>query len=224
MSFGSVVTAQCHDYFLSSPQNTADVIYTLPNDLLLPTDSSFSTHYPNSNQLCYSSQILSDVFSEATNYYSSEPAFTTFEKSAFQNSISIVEKTYLKAPNKNRSAMVTERLFTPRPRVVKRRVSANKKERRRTLSINSAFSDLRDCVPFIPPDTKLSKIKTLRLATSYIAYLMDFLEEGNSKELPEGGFQSIVTKTLESREDRRKRDVVKVCSLGDCFEIAHYVL
>ena len=60
-------------------------------------------------------------------------------------------------------------------RVVKRRSSANKKERRRTQSINNAFAELRDCIPNVPPDTKLSKIKTLRLATSYIDYLMALL-------------------------------------------------
>ncbi|KAG8224827.1 hypothetical protein J437_LFUL002274 [Ladona fulva] len=66
---------------------------------------------------------------------------------------------------------------TPQPfvRVVKRRNTANKKERRRTQSINTAFADLRDCIPNVPSDTKLSKIKTLRLATSYIAYLMGVL-------------------------------------------------
>ncbi|XP_071546289.1 heart- and neural crest derivatives-expressed protein 2-like [Panulirus ornatus] len=60
-------------------------------------------------------------------------------------------------------------------RVVKRRSSANKKERRRTQSINNAFAELRECIPNVPADTKLSKIKTLRLATSYIAYLMEVL-------------------------------------------------
>nr|CAD7576085.1 unnamed protein product [Timema californicum] len=61
-------------------------------------------------------------------------------------------------------------------RVVKRRTCANKKERKRTQSINNAFADLRDCIPNVPADTKLSKIKTLRLATSYIGYLMTVLE------------------------------------------------
>ncbi|VVD00741.1 unnamed protein product, partial [Leptidea sinapis] len=42
-------------------------------------------------------------------------------------------------------------------RVVKRRTTANKKERRRTQSINTAFTDLRECIPNVPPDTKLSK-------------------------------------------------------------------
>lgn len=64
----------------------------------------------------------------------------------------------------------------PVVRVIKRRNTANKKERRRTQSINNAFSDLRDCIPNVPSDTKLSKIKTLRLATSYISYLMTVLD------------------------------------------------
>lgn len=57
------------------------------------------------------------------------------------------------------------------------RPTANKKERRRTLSINNAFTNLRDCIPNVPSDTKLSKIKTLRLATSYISYLMGLLDD-----------------------------------------------
>lgn len=67
----------------------------------------------------------------------------------------------------------------PRP---KRRNTANKKERRRTQSINNAFSDLRDCIPNVPADTKLSKIKTLRLAASYIGYLMAVLESDEGEE------------------------------------------
>lgn len=46
----------------------------------------------------------------------------------------------------------------PFVRVVKRRTTANKKERRRTQSINSAFTYLRDCIPNVPSDTKLSKV------------------------------------------------------------------
>lgn len=69
-------------------------------------------------------------------------------------------------------------------RVVKRRNTANKKERRRTMSINNAFSELRDCIPNVPADTKLSKIKTLRLATSYISYLMAVLEAGSEADIP----------------------------------------
>ena len=72
-------------------------------------------------------------------------------------------------------------------RVIRRRSSANRKERRRTQSINNAFAELRECIPNVPADTKLSKIKTLRLATSYIAYLMEVL---HSDEPSSGGPES----------------------------------
>lgn len=81
-------------------------------------------------------------------------------------------------------------------RVVKRRNTANKKERRRTQSINTAFSDLRDCIPNVPADTKLSKIKTLRLATSYISYLMKVLESDE----PAGGFRAELHHTPPRRQ------------------------
>ncbi|XP_011883112.1 PREDICTED: heart- and neural crest derivatives-expressed protein 2 [Vollenhovia emeryi] len=74
---------------------------------------------------------------------------------------------------------VREGGVTVRP---KRRNTANKKERRRTQSINNAFSDLRECIPNVPSDTKLSKIKTLRLAASYIGYLMAVLESDEGEE------------------------------------------
>jgi heart-and neural crest derivatives-expressed protein 2 len=94
------------------------------------------------------------------------------------------------------------------PRPVKKRGSANKKERRRTLSINSAFANLRGCIPNVPSDTKLSKIKTLRLATSYIAYLMDVLSKDDPSKLAEGGFKADISKKVESREEKRKKELV----------------
>ncbi|KAK9890288.1 hypothetical protein WA026_010391 [Henosepilachna vigintioctopunctata] len=74
----------------------------------------------------------------------------------------------------------------PFVRVVKRRSTANKKERRRTQSINQAYFLLKKCIPHVPGDTKLSKIKTLRLATSYISYLTRALESDD----PAGGFKA----------------------------------
>lgn len=65
----------------------------------------------------------------------------------------------------------------------KKRVTANKKERRRTQSINNAFEDLRKRIPEIPYDTKLSKIKTLKLAIGYIEHLMKLLQENDPSSL-----------------------------------------
>lgn len=48
-------------------------------------------------------------------------------------------------------------------------------------SVNSAFTALRTLIPTEPRDRKLSKIETLRLATSYIAHLATQLLAGNLK-------------------------------------------
>ncbi|XP_025903461.1 heart- and neural crest derivatives-expressed protein 1 [Nothoprocta perdicaria] len=90
-------------------------------------------------------------------------------------------------------------------RLGRRRGSAGpKKERRRTESINSAFAELRECIPNVPADTKLSKIKTLRLATSYIAYLMEVLAKDSQPGDTEG-FKAELKKA-DGRENKRKRE------------------
>lgn len=56
------------------------------------------------------------------------------------------------------------------------RFAANVRERKRMLSINSAFEELRCHVPTFPYEKRLSKIDTLRLAIAYIALLKDLLQ------------------------------------------------
>lgn len=58
------------------------------------------------------------------------------------------------------------------------RHAANIRERKRMLSINSAFEELRGHVPTFPYEKRLSKIDTLRLAISYIALLREILVSG----------------------------------------------
>lgn len=128
-------------------------------------------------------------------------------------------------------------LPVPYVRVVKRRTTANKKERRRTQSINSAFTFLRDCIPNVPSDTKLSKvwgvawfffsysqqiftmnfhfvavqIKTLRLATSYISYLTRVLEGDQD---PSGGFRAeLVPSSRKINAERRAKYEAQVTEI-----------
>lgn len=61
----------------------------------------------------------------------------------------------------------------------KPRLAANARERDRTHSVNTAFCTLRTLIPTEPADRKLSKIETLRLATSYIAHLNTVLMLGS---------------------------------------------
>ncbi|XP_066511011.1 transcription factor 15 [Hoplias malabaricus] len=78
--------------------------------------------------------------------------------------------------------------------VSKQRQAANARERDRTHSVNSAFSALRTLIPTEPADRKLSKIETLRLASSYIAHLANvlLLGEGASEGTPCLQFRSVL--------------------------------
>lgn len=62
---------------------------------------------------------------------------------------------------------------------VRQRNTANARERDRTNSVNTAFTDLRMLIPTEPADRKLSKIETLRLASSYISHLGNVLLVGD---------------------------------------------
>lgn len=70
--------------------------------------------------------------------------------------------------------------------VMKQRSAANARERGRTQSVNTAFTALRTLIPTEPVDRKLSKIETLRLASSYISHLANvlLLGDGGADEQP----------------------------------------
>lgn len=129
------------------------------------------------NVFCDSSDQLTyqDSFSINRNYY---------PYSKDNCGISPLREEYVDHSKMYNSITVT------RPPIVKRRNTANRKERRRTQSINNAFADLRDCIPNVPSDTKLSKIKTLRLATSYIGYLMGVLCSDDPNVACSDGFKA----------------------------------
>uniref|UniRef100_H2MV41 Si:dkey-34f9.3 n=1 Tax=Oryzias latipes TaxID=8090 RepID=H2MV41_ORYLA len=63
------------------------------------------------------------------------------------------------------------------------RHAANIRERKRMLSINSAFEELRCHVPTFPYEKRLSKIDTLRLAIAYIALLREILLSGATEKM-----------------------------------------
>lgn len=59
--------------------------------------------------------------------------------------------------------------------VKKRRLAANARERRRMNSLNDAFERLREVVPSLGSDRKLSKFETLQMAQTYIGALAELL-------------------------------------------------
>lgn len=73
----------------------------------------------------------------------------------------------------------TQKVVTASPTVMKkRRLAANARERRRMNGLNEAFDKLRDVIPPIGEEQKLSKFETLQMAQTYIQALCDLLEHG----------------------------------------------
>jgi hypothetical protein len=61
------------------------------------------------------------------------------------------------------------------------RSAANDRERTRMRVLSKAFVRLKTSLPWVPADTKLSKLDTLKLATSYISYLTRILLDDENK-------------------------------------------
>ncbi|KAK4305060.1 hypothetical protein Pmani_023025 [Petrolisthes manimaculis] len=60
--------------------------------------------------------------------------------------------------------------------VKKRRLAANARERRRMNGLNIAFDRLREHIPALSGDQKLSKFETLQMAQTYITALVELLQ------------------------------------------------
>ncbi|XP_015785645.1 probable WRKY transcription factor protein 1 [Tetranychus urticae] len=65
-----------------------------------------------------------------------------------------------------------------------RRLESNERERQRMHSLNDAFQSLREVIPHIRLERKLSKIETLTLAKNYIMALTNVVCEMRGEELP----------------------------------------
>ncbi|XP_017795643.1 PREDICTED: protein dimmed-like [Habropoda laboriosa] len=63
---------------------------------------------------------------------------------------------------------------TPRERTL-RRLESNERERMRMHSLNDAFQSLREVIPHVSKERRLSKIETLTLAKNYIVALTDVI-------------------------------------------------
>ena len=65
----------------------------------------------------------------------------------------------------------------------KRRLAANARERRRMNGLNEAFDKLREVIPSLGVDHKLSKFETLQMAQTYILALNDLLTRGDDESV-----------------------------------------
>ncbi|XP_031194527.1 class A basic helix-loop-helix protein 15 [Mastomys coucha] len=67
---------------------------------------------------------------------------------------------------------------------VQRRLESNERERQRMHKLNNAFQALREVIPHVRADKKLSKIETLTLAKNYIKSLTATILTMSSSRLP----------------------------------------
>uniref|UniRef100_A0A3Q2PS54 Musculin n=1 Tax=Fundulus heteroclitus TaxID=8078 RepID=A0A3Q2PS54_FUNHE len=89
--------------------------------------------------------------------------------------------THLDEEDAERRQIQQERSGLPKAQQKESRQSqrnaANARERARMRVLSKAFSRLKTSLPWVPADTKLSKLDTLRLASSYICHLRQILQE-----------------------------------------------
>ncbi|XP_061563661.1 class A basic helix-loop-helix protein 15 isoform X2 [Cololabis saira] len=71
-----------------------------------------------------------------------------------------------------------------------RRLESNERERQRMHKLNNAFQALREAIPHVKTDKKLSKIETLTLAKNYIKALTSIILDMSGACLPAGGVPS----------------------------------
>lgn len=71
-----------------------------------------------------------------------------------------------------------------------RRLESNERERQRMHKLNNAFQALREAIPHVKMDKKLSKIETLTLAKNYIKALTTIILDMSGACLPAGGVPS----------------------------------
>lgn len=97
------------------------------------------------------------------------------------------ERSPKQAKRKNRGSAPTTRRrksgISARERNL-RRLESNERERMRMHSLNDAFEQLREVIPHVKMERKLSKIETLTLAKNYIIALTNVICEMRGEEQP----------------------------------------
>ncbi|CAN9512152.1 unnamed protein product [Ophioblennius macclurei] len=95
--------------------------------------------------------------------------------------------------------------------VIRQRNAANARERHRTQNVNTAFTALRTLIPTEPVDRKLSKIETLRLASSYISHLANVLVVGDGQEDGQPCLAAVYKEVAVAGEGKQPRGICTFC-------------
>lgn len=151
-----------------SPYTSSDD--SAPNYRYNYNKSSDSQNMLDSYELLHEQEEADDQFSKDSSFYDDKES----------NSSKLTSKTRQRTSKKPKSTrQKSNNSSPPSPNVLKkRRLAANARERRRMNGLNVAFNKLREVVPNLGDDQKLSKFETLQMAQTYIVALCDLLERG----------------------------------------------
>lgn len=101
-------------------------------------------------------------------------------------------------PSKKGKGGRKKSLRPPSPSILKlRREAANARERKRMNGLNDAFERLREVVPNLTTEQKMSKIETLHMAQTYIKALAGLIDREEKRERGEPYLESESYSALE---------------------------
>lgn len=139
--------------------------------------SPVSPHSPQTNQTTFDFLKHESDSHEEMEDASSEFSTGSVDSHALTSGSDDAKKSSGKTANGKKKSSTA-----PPPTVMKkRRLAANARERRRMHSLNVAFDNLRDVIPSLGNDRKLSKFETLQMAQTYIAALDDLISRNSSQ-------------------------------------------
>ncbi|CAL7935125.1 unnamed protein product [Xylocopa violacea] len=166
---------RCHDFGQSQESFFAAKSYGIPKgDGFLPRNNG--NLYGQRGDILYLGAAYT-VHRNESSYVQNEPDGKCEPSRYHKKSDSVRVASMEYAGQKTKEAMQKIKNGTPGIEVLrKRRLAANARERRRMNSLNDAFDRLRDVVPSLGNDRKLSKFETLQMAQTYIAALYELLQ------------------------------------------------
>ncbi|XP_019742310.1 protein atonal homolog 1a [Hippocampus comes] len=159
-----------------------------PRDWLAPaqTSGACDTRDSSADYLGHSPCSSTGSFHESGSPGSAGPPSPPSYRKASQGSLKVRDLCRLKGlvvAGAEQDASARQRAPSSKPAngvQRQRRVAANARERRRMHGLNHAFDALRNVIPALDNDKKLSKYETLQMAQIYINALAELLQEPTS--------------------------------------------
>lgn len=146
--------------------------------------SQYGLHYYNENWISINSDGSSESYEETSFYNKHASQEKNFNQYFYNQTNLSTENNKFDGFSKCNSEKFNQRCRLNSTRnfgsvsqdvMKRRRVAANARERKRMNNLNDAFDKLREVVPSLGNDRKLSKFETLQMATTYMHALLNLL-------------------------------------------------